>query len=193
MNGEQSQPFLQMRGIVKRFPGVLALSGVDFDIRLGEVHVLLGENGAGKSTLIKVLSGVYPPDAGEILFGGRPVTIRNPHDAQLLGVSTIYQELNLVPDMTVAENIFLGQEPMGRFGTVDRKQQVRQTRDLLASLHLQIDPQAVVKRLGIAQQQMVEIAKALSLDARILMMDEPTSALSTTSERDKTRIPFINA
>jgi ABC-type sugar transport system, ATPase component len=179
MNGEQSQPFLQMRGIVKRFPGVLALSGVNFDVRLGEVHVLLGENGAGKSTLIKVLSGVYPPDAGEILFAGRPVTIRNPHDAQLLGVSTIYQELNLVPDMTVAENIFLGQEPMGRFGTVNRKQQVRQTRDLLASLHLQIDPQAAVKRLGIAQQQMVEIAKALSFDARLIIMDEPTAVLTT--------------
>src|SRR3974377_1252307 len=134
MNGEQTQPFLQMRGIVKRFPGVLALSGVDFDARLGEVHVLLGENGAGKSTLIKVVSGVYPPDAGKILFGERPVTIRNPHDAQLLGVSTIYQELNLVPDMTVAENIFLGQEPMGRFGTIDRKKLVRQHSDLLASL-----------------------------------------------------------
>jgi ribose transport system ATP-binding protein len=179
MNVKQSQPFLQMRGIVKRFPGVLALSGVDFDIRLGEVHVLLGENGAGKSTLIKVLSGVYPPDAGEILFGGRPVTIRNPHDAQLLGVSTIYQELNLVPDMTVAENIFLGQEPMGRFGTVDRKQLVRQTRDLLSSLHLQIDPQAVVKRLGIAQQQMVEIAKALSFNSQLIIMDEPTAVLTT--------------
>ena len=112
MDGEQHPPFLQMRGIVKQFPGVLALSGVNFDVRLGEVHVLLGENGAGKSTLIKVLSGVYPPDAGEILLGGRPAAIRNPHDAQLLGVSTIYQELNLVPDMTVAENIFLGREPM---------------------------------------------------------------------------------
>ena len=168
-----------MRGIEKRFPGVLALSGVDFDVRLGEVHVLLGENGAGKSTLIKVLSGVYPPDAGEILLGGRQVTIRNPHDAQLLGVSTIYQELNLVPEMTVAENIFLGREPMRRFGIVDRKQLLRQTRDLLATLHLQIDPQAVVKRLGIAQQQMVEIAKALSFNSQLIIMDEPTAVLTT--------------
>ena len=179
MNGEQPQPFLQMRGIVKRFPGVLALSGVDFEAYLGEVHVLLGENGAGKSTLIKVLSGVYPPDAGEILLGGRPVAIRNPHDAQLLGVSTIYQELNLVPEMTVAENIFLGREPMHRFGIVDRKRLVRQTRDLLATLHLQIDPQAMVKRLGIAQQQMVEIAKALSFNSQLIIMDEPTAVLTS--------------
>jgi ABC-type sugar transport system ATPase subunit len=105
MTATQLQPFLEMRGIVKRFPGVLALNGVDLTVYAGEVHVLLGENGAGKSTLIKILSGVFPPDSGTILFQGRPVTIRNPHDAQLLGVSTIYQELNLVPDMTVADAV----------------------------------------------------------------------------------------
>jgi ribose transport system ATP-binding protein len=180
MTATQLQPFLEMRGIVKRFPGVLALNGVDLTVYAGEVHVLLGENGAGKSTLIKILSGVFPPDSGTILFQGRPVTIRNPHDAQLLGVSTIYQELNLVPDMTVAENIFLGREPMllRRFGLVDHKLLVRQARELLASLTLQIDPQAVVKRLGIAQQQMVEIAKALSLNSRLIVMDEPTAVLT---------------
>jgi ribose transport system ATP-binding protein len=178
MNGAHAKPVLEMRGIVKRFPGVLALNDVTFDVRPGEVHVLLGENGAGKSTLIKILSGVYAPDAGQIRFDGQLVNIRNPRDAQALGISTIYQELNLVPDMTVAENIFLGREPMRRFGVVDRKQLIRQTSEVLAALHLQIDPQAIVKRLGIAQQQMVEIAKALSLKSRLIVMDEPTAVLT---------------
>jgi len=174
------QPFLEMRGIVKRFPGVLALNDVTITVRAGEVHVLIGENGAGKSTLIKILSGVYPPDGGTILFDGLPVAIRNPHDAQMLGISTIYQELNLVPDMTVAENIFLGREPMllRRLGVVDRKKLDRQARELLAALNLQIDPRASVRSLGIAQQQMVEIAKALSLNARLIVMDEPTAVLT---------------
>src|SRR6476660_5453375 len=105
-------PFLELRGIVKRFPGVLALNGVGFDVRAGEVHALLGENGAGKSTLIKTISGVYQPDAGEIRMDGRPMAVRNPHDAQAFGISTIYQEFTLAPDMTVAENIFLGREPL---------------------------------------------------------------------------------
>jgi ribose transport system ATP-binding protein len=175
-----------MRGIVKRFPGVVALNGVSWDVRAGEVHVLLGENGAGKSTLTKTIAGVYPPDAGEIRLDGRPVRIRNPHDAQALGISTIYQEFNLAPDMTVAENVFLGREPlrMRALGIVDRRQLIRQTREVLASLDLQIDPEAIVKHLGIAQQQMVEIAKALSLDARLIMMDEPTAAL-TSHEIDR--------
>jgi ribose transport system ATP-binding protein len=177
-------PFFSMRGIVKRFPGVLALNGVDFDLRRGEVHVLLGENGAGKSTLIKVLSGVYAPDGGEIRWEGRPVTIRTPLDAQKLGVSTIYQELNLVPDMTVAENIFLGREPMRGLGFVNGRDLVRQARDMLGSLQLDIDPQAVVRTLGIAQQQMVEIAKALSLNAQLIVMDEPTAVL-TAREIDR--------
>ncbi len=180
MHAPQPPPLLELRGIVKRFPGVLALNGVNFTVQAGEVHVLLGENGAGKSTLIKILSGVYLPDAGDILCDGRPVAIRNPRDAQTVGISTIYQELNLVPDMTVAENIFLGREPMRvrRLGIVDRKELVRQARKLLAALNLQIDPQAVVKRLGIAQQQMVEIAKALSISSRVIVMDEPTAVLT---------------
>ncbi len=169
-----------MRGIVKHFPGVLALKGVDLDARPGEVHVLLGENGAGKSTLIKVLSGVYPPDAGEIMFEGKPVHIRGPHDAQKLGVSTIYQEFNLVPEMNVAENIFLGREPLlnRRLGLVDRKKLVQQAREVLSAFDIQVAPETVVKRLGIAQQQMVEIAKALSLNARVIVMDEPTAVLT---------------
>src|SRR6478672_7868962 len=173
-------PFLELRGIVKRFPGVVALNGVGFDVRPGEVHALLGENGAGKSTLIKVISGVYRPDAGTIQVDGRPVDIRTPHDAQALGISTIYQEFTLAPDMTVAENIFLGREPLRvrALSIVDRKALIRQTRDVLASLDLQIDPEAVVRHLGVAQQQMVEIAKALSLDARLIIMDEPTATLT---------------
>jgi ribose transport system ATP-binding protein len=174
-------PFFELRGIVKRFPGVVALSGVGLDLRPGEVHALLGENGAGKSTLIKTISGVYQADEGEIRVDGRPVHIRNPHDAQALGVSTIYQEFTLAPDMTVAENVFLGREPLRlrALSIVDRKALIRQTRDVLASLDLQIDPEATVKHLGVAQQQMVEIAKALSLDARLIIMDEPTATLTS--------------
>ena len=169
-----------MRGIVKHFPGVLALKGVDLGVLPAEVHVLLGENGAGKSTLIKVLSGVYPPDAGEVLFEGTPVHIRSPHDAQKLGVSTIYQEFNLVPEMSVAENIFLGREPLlnRRLGIVDRGKLFRQTREVLSKFDIQVAPETIVKRLGIAQQQMVEIAKALSLNARVIVMDEPTAVLT---------------
>src|SRR6267142_146505 len=132
------RPLLEMRGIVKRFPGVVALNGVSWDVRAGEVHVLLGENGAGKSTLTKTIAGVYPPDAGEIRLDGRPVRIRNPHDAQALGISTIYQEFNLAPDMTVAENIFLGREPLRirALSIIDRRELVGRTRDVLTSLDL---------------------------------------------------------
>src|SRR5208337_4770625 len=180
MSVEEIRPVVEMRGIVKHFPGVLALKGVDLDARPAEVHVLLGENGAGKSTLIKVLSGVYPPDSGEILFEGKPVHIRSPHDAQQLGVSTIYQEFNLVPEMSVAENIFLGREPLlnRRLGIVDRKQLFQQAREVLSTFDIQVAPETIVKRLGIAQQQMVEIAKALSLNARVIVMDEPTAVLT---------------
>jgi ribose transport system ATP-binding protein len=181
-----ASPFLQLHAIVKRFPGVLALNDVGLDVRRGEVHALLGENGAGKSTLIKTVSGVYRPDNGEIRVDGRSVHIRNPHAAQALGISTIYQEFTLAPDMTVAENIFLGREPLRlrALSIVDRKALIRQTRDVLASLDLHIDPEAIVKDLGVAQQQMVEIAKALSLDARLIIMDEPTATL-TSHEIDR--------
>lgn len=180
------RPFLEMRGIVKRFPGVRALNDVSLDVRPGEVHVLLGENGAGKSTLIKVLSGAYPPDSGEIVIDGRTARVRNPHDAQALGVSTIYQEFNLAPDMSVADNIFLGREPMRNrvLGIVDRRKVIDQTRELLVALDMHIAPEAIVKQLGVAQQQMVEIAKALSLEARLIVMDEPTAAL-TSHEIDR--------
>ena len=170
-----------MRGIVKRFPGVLALNGVDLEVRAGEVHVLLGENGAGKSTLTKTIAGVYRPDAGDMRLDGRPVHLRSPRDAQALGISTIYQEFNLAPDMTVADNVFLGREPLRvrALGIVDRGRLIRQTRDVLATLDAQIDPETLVRHLGVAQQQTVEIAKALSLDARLIVMDEPTAALTS--------------
>jgi len=180
-SGPDSAPLLQLRGIVKRFPGVVALNGVSLEVRSGEVHILLGENGAGKSTLIKTIAGVYRADEGEILIDGRPVRIGSPHDAQALGISTIYQEFTLAPDMTVAENIFLGREPLKlrALSIVDRRQMIRQTRSVLAALDPQIEPDATVRHLGVAQQQMVEIAKALSLEARLIIMDEPTAVLTS--------------
>jgi len=181
MSLEEVRPFVEMRRIVKHFPGVLALKGVDLDVRPAEVHVLLGENGAGKSTLIKVLSGVYPADSGEICFEGKPVHIRSPHDSQKLGVSTIYQEFNLVPEMSVAENIFLGREPLlnRQLGILDRKGLLVQAREVLSKFDIHVPPETVVKRLGVAEQQMVEIAKALSLNAKVIVMDEPTAVLTS--------------
>ena len=171
---------LQMRGIRKAFPGVLALDDVSFELQRGEVHALLGENGAGKSTLMKILSGAYSRDAGEILVDERPVMLNSPREAQAIGISTIYQEFNLVPHLSAAENIYLGREPMWRGGIIDRGALVRGAGRLLQSLGTQVDPDVPVNALGVAEQQMVEIAKALSLRARILIMDEPTSALTAS-------------
>lgn len=172
------QPLLQMRHISKTFPGVVALDDVHFDLRRGEVHVLLGENGAGKSTLMKILSGAYQKTAGEILLDGREVDITSPRAAQELGISIIYQELNLVPYLSAAENIFLGREPTGRAGIIDPKKLLGSAQQLLNELGVNVSARAEVGRLGVAKQQMVEVAKALSLDARIIIMDEPTSALT---------------
>jgi ABC-type sugar transport system ATPase subunit len=167
-----------MRHIAKTFPGVRALKDVSFDLREGEVHALLGENGAGKSTLIKILGGIYKPDEGDILIEGGGVSIRSVLDARANGISVIHQELVLVPEMTVAENIFLGREFM-KGGFVDGQTMVRETGKVLESLELSIDPAVKVGTLTIAQQQMVEIAKAMSFNSRILVMDEPTSSLSS--------------
>ncbi|MFE1835791.1 sugar ABC transporter ATP-binding protein [Streptomyces sviceus] len=174
---------LRIEGIRKSFPGVVALDGVDFDLRRGEVHVLLGENGAGKSTLIKMLSGAYHPDEGRVLVDGEEVHIRGAQDAERLGIATIYQEFNLVPDLTVAENIFLGRQPR-RLGMIDRKRMETDAEVLLRRVGVNVSPRARVRELGIARLQMVEIAKALSLDARVLIMDEPTAVL-TSEEVDK--------
>ncbi|MFJ2671821.1 sugar ABC transporter ATP-binding protein [Streptomyces sp. NPDC087525] len=169
---------LRVEGIRKTFPGVVALDSVDFDLRRGEVHVLLGENGAGKSTLIKMLSGAYRPDAGRVLVGGQEVRIQGAQDAERLGIATIYQEFNLVPDLTVAENIFLGRQPR-RFGLVDHKRMESDAAELLERVGVTTPPHTKVRELGIARLQMVEIAKALSLDARVLVMDEPTAVLTS--------------
>jgi ribose transport system ATP-binding protein len=173
-----------MRGICKAFPGVKALDDVSFELRRGEVHVLLGENGAGKSTLMRVLSGACTRDAGEILLDGRAVALQSPREAQALGISTIYQEFNLVPQISAAENIFLGREPLRVPGVINRARLMTDARELLQSLGTSLDPALRVKELSVAEQQMVEVAKALSIDARILIMDEPTSAL-TESEIDQ--------
>lgn len=168
---------VRMRSITKTFPGVLALDNVDFECHAAQVHAVVGENGAGKSTLMKILAGVYQPDAGEIVMNGRPVRIGSPHEAQRLGISIIYQELNLLPDLNVAENTFLGRESRGPLGLVDRKDQEVRAQEVLHRLGLDIDPRERLGRLSMAQQQMVEIAKALSLNARIVIMDEPSAAL----------------
>ncbi|MEU1787926.1 sugar ABC transporter ATP-binding protein [Streptomyces sparsogenes] len=180
---ESASELLRMEGVRKTFPGVVALDGVDFDLRRGEVHVLLGENGAGKSTLIKMLSGAHRPDGGRILVDGSPVRIHGAQDAERLGIATIYQEFNLVPDLSVAENIFLGRQPR-RLGLIDRKTMNARAAELLARVGVDVSPTDRVRELGIARLQMVEIAKALSLDARVLIMDEPTAVL-TTEEVDK--------
>lgn len=174
---------VEMKGVLKKFPGVLAVDHVDFDLRPGEVHALLGANGAGKSTLIKILSGVYHKDEGEIRLRGEPVEIDTPREAQRLGIATIYQEYNLVPDLSVAENVSLGHLPRGKSlltrPFINRKAMNRTTERILNELQVDILPTTPVRRLGVAKQQMVEIAKALSLDSEIYIMDEPTAALSS--------------
>jgi ABC-type sugar transport system ATPase subunit len=172
-------PLLEMKGITKSFPGVKALDGVSFDLNKGEIHALVGENGAGKSTLIKILAGVYPhPEyGGEIILDGAERRFANVRDAEKAQVAVIYQELSLVKDLSVAENIFLGREPR-RFGIINWEEIYSRAQKLLDDLHLAIDPLTPVRNLGIGQQQLVEIAKALTQDARIVVLDEPTAALT---------------
>ncbi len=168
---------LEMKGIVKEYPGVKALKGVDFHLKRGEVHALVGENGAGKSTLMKILGGAETRDGGEIILEGRRVEIHNPHEAEKLGISIIYQEFNLIPFLSVAENIFLGREPRrGIF--VDWRQLYSNARAVLDQLGLEIDLKAKISGLSVAQQQMVEIAKAISVKSRIIVMDEPSATLT---------------
>lgn len=174
-------PLLEMRNISKGFPGVQALDHVSIDVMPGEVHGLVGENGAGKSTLMKILSGVYAKDSGEIVFRGCSLDVINPKIAQALGIVTIYQELNLVPNMTVAANIFLGRECRkgGILGVCDDKRMFSEAQELLNSLGVEISAKTLVSDLGVAQQQMVEIAKAVSSEVKLLVMDEPTSTLTS--------------
>ena len=174
----QRKEILRVEKINKTFPGVKALSDVSFDLLEGEVHVLLGENGAGKSTLMKILSGLYSCDSGNIYLNGEKVTIHNTKTAQELGIAIIYQEFNLVPHLTAAQNIFLGREPLLKSGNIDRAKMRADAQERLDFLRSNISADVEVAALGVAQQQLVEIAKALSQNARILIMDEPTAALS---------------
>ncbi len=172
-------PILEVRSISKRFGGVRALDGVNFSVMPNEIHALLGENGAGKSTLMKIISGAYQKDAGEILINGRPVEIAKPLDAMKLGIAIIYQDLNLIPDLTVAENIFFGRLPhRGFLHTIDVGRIRQAAGELLREINADIDPAAVVRDLTVADRQLVAIARALSFRPRLLIMDEPTASLS---------------
>ena len=174
----RAAPLLSMQGIDKSFPGVRALKSVDLELAAGEVLALVGENGAGKSTLIKVLSGAHLPDRGSIRIDGCPASIRTPLDAQRAGIAVIYQEFNLVPSLSARENIFLGQErTVGGF--LLRRHEQRRVLELFTRMGVQIDPEARCRDLTVAQQQVVEIAKALSLDARVIVMDEPSATLTS--------------
>jgi ribose transport system ATP-binding protein len=174
-------PLVVMRNIEKRFPGVHALRSVGLDLRAGEVHALMGENGAGKSTLMKILTGVYQPDGGDILVDGKPVTVPNPRAAQGLGISIIHQELFLMNHLTAAQNIFIGREPRSAFGMfVDEGKMNTDAAALFKRMKVNIDPKTEVGTLTVARQQLVEIAKALSFNSKVLIMDEPTSALNDT-------------
>ncbi|HYN94844.1 MAG TPA: sugar ABC transporter ATP-binding protein [Pilimelia sp.] len=172
----QPQTVVEMTGITKQFPGVKALSGVDLRLRAGEIHALMGENGAGKSTLIKVLTGVHPADAGQVLLAGEPVQIRGPLQAQQAGISTVYQEVNLCPNLSVAENIFIGREPRA-FGRIRWKEMRRRAAELLGRLQLDLDVSAPLASYSLAIQQIVAIVRAVSVSAKVLILDEPTSSL----------------
>ena len=183
------KPLVQMEGVDKSFPGVQALSQARFELLPGEVHALVGENGAGKSTLMKILAGVYSKDAGRILYKGREVEVPSPRSAQLLGVSMIHQELNLMPHLTVAQNVFIGREPRQRVAFVlDEKGINARAQELLDLMNLDLDPKARVADLTVAKQQMVEIVKALSYNSEVLIMDEPTAALTDAEIADLFRI-----
>ncbi len=180
-----TRPLLEMQAISKTFPGVRALSGVDFKVGAGEVHALLGENGAGKSTLLKILSGVQQADRGTIRFDGKAFAPHSPHDAQASGIVTIYQEFSLFPSLTIAENVLIGREPplsdkAGIFGRrlINWREMARRTAAVMSAVGLELHPMRQVADLSVAEQQMVEIARALSMESRLIVMDEPTSALS---------------
>ena len=173
----EETPLLELRGITKQFPGVLANDRVDFDLRRGEVHALLGENGAGKSTLMSILYGLYKPDAGEILLDGKPLKIDSPHAAIAAGIGMVHQHFTLIPVMTVAENIVLGMEPT-RGPFVDRSEAEKRVRAIAVALGFHIDPHDRVETISVGQQQRVEILKALYRKAEILILDEPTAVLT---------------
>jgi ABC-type sugar transport system ATPase subunit len=183
----EDRPILKMTGVSKRFPGVRALEDVHLEVDRAEIHALLGENGAGKSTLLKVLSGAHGADAGEIELFGEPVAFATPHDAQRAGVVTIYQEFTLAPDMTIAENVFIGREPGSRL-FINWRRLAEDTKAITDRIGLRRDPLTPVRDLSVAEQQLVEIARALSMRSRLIVMDEPTSALSEAEVANLARI-----
>ena len=180
MSVERPQLLLDASGIAKSFAGVRALHGVKLQIRPGEVHAVIGENGAGKSTLMHILAGIFPPDQGEIQWLGEPVRFDNPREAQQAGISIVFQERSLAGPLSVGENIFFGRQPVTKFGTIDREAMLERSRQILNDLGMNLRVETSVEDLSPAEQQMVEIAKALSLNARLLVLDEPTSALTQT-------------
>jgi ABC-type sugar transport system ATPase subunit len=179
---------LEIKGLTKRFPGVLALESVDFSAKAGEVHALVGANGAGKSTLMNLLSGVYRPTDGEIIIDGQAVQLSTPGIAVSCGVSTVYQEFSSIPQLTVAQNIFLGREPCGKSGILSHKRMYADARAILDKYHLELDEKALVENLTVANLQLVEIARALSVESRILILDEPTAVLSIPEQENLFRI-----
>ena len=184
---DSDRPILRMVGISKRFPGVLALENAHLDVGPSEIHALLGENGAGKSTLLKILSGAQSADSGKIELYGEPVAFASPHDAQRAGIVTIYQEFTLAPDMTIAENVFIGREPGSRL-FVSWRRLAEDTRAITDKIGLKRDPMTHVRDLSVAEQQLVEIARALSMRSKLIVMDEPTSALSEAEVANLARI-----
>ncbi len=179
----EQAPVLRVQHVSKSFGGVHALQDVHFEIVPGEVHAILGENGAGKSTLIKIMTGVHQPDTGDLFLDGQPVRFSSPRMAQELGIAAIYQEPSLFPDLDIAENILVGRQPVRR-GAVDWKRMVGEARDLLGRLGMALDPRTKARELSVAQQQIVEIARALSINAKVLIMDEPTSSLTLREAED---------
>ncbi|MEJ2487975.1 MAG: sugar ABC transporter ATP-binding protein, partial [Anaerolineales bacterium] len=181
MMNENTQPILEVRNITKRFPGVVALDDVSVGFYPGEVHAVVGENGAGKSTLMKVMAGAYSADEGKVFFQGKEVAFSHPVEAQQKGIAIIYQEFNLLPERTVAQNIYLGREP-SRFGILDQRELNKRALGVLEDLGVEgiISPTAMASSLSVAEQQLVEIAKAISLDAKVIIMDEPTASLTST-------------
>lgn len=175
---DRSTTAVQMLGVHKAFNGVTVLSDVDFEVTQGEVHALAGGNGAGKSTLMKILQGVHPMDEGSILIDGEPVQLASIHEARAAGIGMVFQEFSLVPSLTVAQNIFLAAEPLGRGGLISDREAVKRSRAVFADMEVEVDPKAVVGELGTAYWQLTEIAKALGQDARVLIMDEPTASLA---------------
>ena len=185
---EQKGVLLEVKHIYKSFSGVPVLRDLGFAIKKGEIHALMGENGAGKSTVIKIITGVYTKDSGEIVYEGREVPINSRSDAAKLGISTIFQELSLIPTLTVAENIFLGRERTGPFGAIRKKERQKLVEELIAAYDFPLSAHELVENLSNAQKQLVEILKALSVDASLMIMDEPTASLTTTESQHLFRI-----